>query len=145
MGMSSCCISRGFRPGGITRLGRELQLYGCLEPIFVSVVRCVVQPWLGVLSAEDTRELGLFRCCIRLLVCVHVTGGARVCWDTRGGYPPGNAGGGVNARLREGSRLDGFSPLVGAQDMAFSLRTDRRRTQGGATLPSTPWLGMWSG
>ena len=38
-----------------------------------------------------------------------------------GGGPPGRAGGGRNARLRRGSRLNGFSPLVGALDMAFFL------------------------
>ena len=38
-----------------------------------------------------------------------------------GGYPPGRAGGGVNAGLRNGSSLDGFSPSVGALNVAFSL------------------------
>ena len=141
MGMSSCCISRGFRPEGINRLGRN-SLYGCLEPISVSVVRCSMRPGSSILSTEVTRELGLFRCCNWLLVCVGVTGGARVDWDTHGGYPPGCAGGGVNAKLREGSRLNDFSPLVEALDMAFSLCTGGRRTQGVATLPSTPWFGM---
>ena len=81
MGMSSCCISRGFRPEGITRLGRNSR-YGCFEPISVSVVRCLVQPRLSILSTEVTRELGLFRCCNWLLVCVGVTGGARGDWGT---------------------------------------------------------------
>ena len=100
--MSSCRISRGSRPGGITRLGRN-SLYGCFEPISVSVVRCLVQPRLSILSTEVTRELGLFRCCKWLLVRVHVASGARVDWDTHGRYPPGCVGGGVNAKLREGS------------------------------------------
>ena len=36
------------------------------------------------------------------------------------GYPPGKAGGGVNAGLGDGSSLDGFSPSVGALQVAFS-------------------------
>ena len=68
MGMSSCRISRGSRPRGITRLGRN-SLYGCFEPISASVVRCSVQPGSSILSTEVTRELGLFRCCNWLLVC----------------------------------------------------------------------------
>ena len=36
--MSSCSISRGSSPGGITKLGRN-SWYGCCEPISVGVVR----------------------------------------------------------------------------------------------------------
>ena len=70
--------------------------------------------------------------------------GGQARWNTFGGVPTRQRGG-WDKRRAVGVQIDGFSPLYELRIRRFFLCTDMRRTQDEATMPSTPWMGMWSG